>query len=221
MKLLISAVTKTILGVVLIGALLFWPAGTFNYPGAWLFIGLLFIPTLILGVVLFILAPDLLKKRIDSKEKEAKQGVLIKLMGLMFLLGFVVSALDFRYSWSSVPTWLVIVASVAFLIGYLGYAEVLRENAYLSRTVEVQDGQTVVSTGLYSIVRHPMYLATLLMFPAMPVILGSFFGLIPMVLYPVIIVVRIINEERLLTRELVGYAEYKAKVKYRLIPFVW
>ena len=221
MKLLISAVTKTILGVVLIGALLFWPAGTFNYPGAWLFIGLLFIPTLILGVVLFILAPDLLKKRIDSKEKEAKQGVLIKLMGLMFLLGFVVSALDFRFGWSSVPTWLVIVASVAFLIGYLGYAEVLRENAYLSRTVEVQDGQTVVSTGLYGIVRHPMYLATLFMFLPLPLILGSFWGLIPLACYIPLIIVRIIGEEKVLSEGLAGYSEYKQKVKYRLIPFIW
>ena len=221
MKLLISAVTKTILGVVLIGALLFWPAGTFNYPGAWLFIGLLFIPTLILGVVLFILAPDLLKKRIDSKEKEAKQGALIKLMGLMFLLGFIVSALDFRYGWSSVPTWLVIVASVAFLIGYLGYAEVLRENAYLSRTVEVQDGQTVVSTGLYGVVRHPMYLATLFMFLPLPLILGSLFGLIPMVLYVPLIIARILNEEKVLCEGLKGYPEYTQKVKYRLIPFIW
>lgn len=221
MKLLISAVTKTILGVVLIGALLFWPAGTFNYPGAWLFIALLFIPTLLLGVVLFILSPSLLKKRIDSKEKEAKQGALIKLMGLMFLLGFVVSALDFRYSWSSVPTWLVIVASVAFLIGYLGYAEVLRENAYLSRTVEVQDGQTVVSTGLYGVVRHPMYLATLFMFLPLPLILGSLFGLIPMVSYIPLIIARILNEEKVLCEGLKGYPEYTQKVKYRLIPFVW
>ena len=221
MKLLISAVTKTILGVVLIGALLFLPAGTFNYPGAWLFIALLFIPTLLLGVILFILSPSLLKKRIDSKEKEAKQGVLIKLMGLMFLLGFVVSALDFRYSWSSVPTWLVIVASVAFLIGYLGYAEVLRENAYLSRTVEVQDGQTVVSTGLYSIVRHPMYLATLFMFLPLPLILGSFWGLIPLASYIPLIIVRIIGEEKILSEGLAGYSEYKQKVKYRLIPFIW
>ena len=221
MKLLISAVTKTILGVVLIGALLFWPAGTFNYPGAWLFIGLLFIPTLILGVVLFILAPDLLKKRIDSKEKEAKQGALIKLMGLMFLLGFIISALDFRYGWSSVPAWLVIASSVAFLIGYLGYAEVLRENAYLSRTVEVQDGQTVVSTGLYGVVRHPMYLATLFMFLPLPLILDSLWGLIPMVSYIPLIIARILNEEKVLCEGLKGYPEYTQKVKYRLIPFVW
>jgi protein-S-isoprenylcysteine O-methyltransferase Ste14 len=197
------------------------PAWTFNYPGAWLFIALLFIPTLLLGVILFILSPSLLKKRIDAKEKEASQGVLIKLMGLMFVLGFLVSALDFRFGWSSVPTWLVIVASVAFLIGYLGYAEVLRENAYLSRTVEVQDGQTVISTGLYGIVRHPMYLATLFMFLPIPLILGSFWGLIPLATYIPLIIVRIIGEEKVLSEGLAGYSEYKQKVKYRLIPFIW
>ena len=221
MKLLFSGLTKIVLGLVLIGALLFLPAWTFNYPGAWLFIALLFIPTLLLGVILFILSPTLLKKRIDAKEKEASQGVLIKLMGLMFVLGFVVSALDFRFGWSSVPTWLVIVASVAFLIGYLGYAEVLRENAYLSRTVEVQDGQTVVCTGLYGIVRHPMYLATLFMFLPLPLILGSFWGLIPLASYIPLIIVRIIGEEKVLSEGLVGYSEYKQKVKYRLIPFIW
>ena len=221
MKLLFSGLTKIALGLVLIGALLFLPAWTFNYPGAWLFIALLFIPTLLLGVILFILSPSLLKKRIDAKEKEASQGVLIKLMGLMFVLGCVVSALDFRFSWSSVPTWLVIVASVAFLIGYLGYAEVLRENAYLSRTVEVQDGQTVVSTGLYGIVRHPMYLATLFMFLPLPLILGSFWGLIPLASYIPLIIVRIIGEEKVLSEGLAGYSEYKQKVKYRLIPFIW
>ena len=221
MKLLFSGLTKIALGLVLIGALLFLPAWTFNYPGAWLFIALLFIPTLLLGVILFILSPTLLKKRIDAKEKEASQGVLIKLMGLMFVLGFVVSALDFRFGWSSVPTWLVIVASVAFLIGYLGYAEVLRENAYLSRTVEVQDGQTVVSTGLYGIVRHPMYLATLFMFLPLPLILGSFWGLIPLASYIPLIIVRIIGEEKVLSEGLAGYSEYKQKVKYGLIPFIW
>ena len=221
MKLLVSGLTKIVLGLVLIGALLFLPAWTFNYPGAWLFIGLLFIPTLILGVVLFIVSPSLLKKRIDAKEKEAKQGALIKLMGLMFVLGFVVSALDFRFGWSSVPTWLVILASVLFIIGYLGYAEVLRENAYLSRTVEVQDGQTVVSTGLYGIVRHPMYLATLFMFLPLPLILGSLWGLVPMAAYLPLIIARIVNEEKILSDELMGYTEYKQKVKYRLIPFIW
>ena len=221
MKLLFDGITKIILGLVLIGALLFLPAWTFNYPGAWLFIALLFIPTVILGTVLFIASPELLKKRIDAKEKEASQGILIKLMGLMFVLGFVVSGLDFRFGWSSVPPWLVIVASAAFLIGYLGYAEVLRENAYLSRTVEVQDGQTVISSGLYGVVRHPMYLATLFMFLPMPLILGSLWGLIPLATYIPLIIARIIGEEKVLSDGLTGYSEYKQKVKYRLIPFVW
>lgn len=221
MKLLISALTKTVLGIVLIGALLFLPAWTFDYPGAWLFIALLFIPTLILGIVLLIVSPELLKKRIDAKEKELGQRSVIKLAGLMFVLGFVISALDFRFGWSSVPEWLVIVASVLFLIGYLGYAEVLRENAYLSRTIEVQEGQKVISTGLYGIVRHPMYLATLFMFLPLPLILGSFFGLIPMAFYIPLIVARIIGEERVLCEGLVGYSEYRKKVKYRLVPFIW
>ncbi len=221
MKLLFSGLTKIVLGLVLIGALLFLPAWTFNYPGAWLFIALLFIPTILLGVILFILSPSLLKKRIDAKEKETAQSTIVKLSGLMFVLGFVVSALDFRFGWSSVPAWLVIVASVAFLIGYLGYAEVLRENAYLSRTIEVQDGQTVISTGLYGIVRHPMYLATLFMFLPIPLILGSFWGLIPLAFYIPLIIARIIGEEKLLKRELSGYEDYTKKVRYRLVPFIW
>ena len=221
MKLLFSGLTKIVMGFVLIGMLLFLPAWTVNYPGAWLFIALLFIPTILLGVILFILSPSLLKKRIDAKEKETAQSTIVKLSGLMFVLGFVVSALDFRFGWSSVPAWLVIVASVAFLIGYLGYAEVLRENAYLSRTIEVQDGQTVISTGLYGIVRHPMYLATLFMFLPIPLILGSFWGLIPLAFYIPLIIARIIGEEKVLSDGLIGYSEYKQKVKYRLIPFIW
>lgn len=221
MKLFISALTKMIFGIVLIGVMLFWPAGTFAYFGAWLFIGLLFVPMLILGTVLFIKAPALLKKRLDFKEKEKTQKGVIALSGLMFPVGFVLSAFDFRFGWSSVPLPAVIVASVLFLIGYGMYGEVLRENAYLSRTVEVQQGQTVVSTGLYGIVRHPMYLATLLMFLPMPLILGSLWGVLVLLPYPAMIVVRLLNEEKLLTRELAGYAEYKKKVKYKLVPFVW
>lgn len=221
MKLLFNALTKFILGFILIGALLFLPAWTLNYPGAWLFIGLLFIPVLISGVVLFIKAPDLLERRLSPKEKEKTQRGVIALSGLMFIIGFVIPALDFRFGWSSVPVWLTAVASVLFIVGYLLFAEVMRENAYLSRTVEVREGQKVVSDGLYGIVRHPMYFATLLMFLPIPLILGSFWGLIPFALYPVIIVVRIINEEKVLTEELEGYSEYKEKVKYRLIPFVW
>ena len=221
MKLFFDALIKFTLGFVLIGAFLFLPAMTFNYPYAWLFIALLFIPVLIMGIVLFIKAPELLKKRLNNKEKEAKQRGVIRLSGLMFPLGFIISALDFRFGWSKIPLWLTVTASVLFLIGYVLFAIVTKQNAYLSRTVEVTEDQTVVTSGLYGIVRHPMYLATLFMFFPIPVILGSFYGLIPFALYPVILVIRIIDEERLLTEELKGYEEYKAKTKYRLIPFIW
>lgn len=221
MKLLFHALVKFVLGLVLIGLLLFLPAFTFDYFGAWLFLGLLFIPMLIMGTVLFIKAPALLEKRLNNREKEKAQQGVIALSGLLFPVGFVLSALDFRFGWSRVPLWLVAVASFLFLIGYAMYAEVMRENAYLSRVVEVQEGQKVISTGLYGIVRHPMYLATLLMFLPLPLILGSFWGLLPFALYPVVTVIRIINEEKVLTEGLNGYAEYKTKVKYRLIPFVW
>lgn len=221
MKLLLSAITKMIFGIALIGAMLFLPAWTFDYVGAWLFIGVLFVPMLLTGVVLFVKAPDLLKKRLDFKEKEKTQGGVIALSGLMFPIAFVLSAFDFRYGWSRVPLWLSITAAVLFLIGYALYAEVLRENAYLARTVEVQEGQKVIDTGLYGIVRHPMYFATLLMFLPLPLILQSLWGLIPMALYPVLIIIRIINEENVLTDGLCGYSEYKKKVKYRLVPFIW
>ena len=221
MKLMLNAITKFLLGFVLLGALLFLPAWMLWYPGAWLFLALLFIPMLVMGVVLFFKAPALLEKRLNGKEKEKAQKGVVALSGLMFPVGFVVSALDFRFGWSSVPLWLVIAASMLFLIGYAMYAEVMRENAYLSRTVEVQEGQQVISTGLYGVVRHPMYLATLLMFLPMPLILGSFWGLIPFALYPVGIVIRILNEEKILMEGLDGYTEYKTKVRYRLIPFVW
>ena len=221
MKLLISAITKFIFGIILVGAMLFLPAWTFDYPGAWLFLGVLFVPMLIVGAVLYVKSPALLEKRLNNKEKEQTQRGVVALSGLMFPVGFVLSALDFRFGWSGVPTWLSIAAAVLFLCGYGMYAEVMRENAYLSRTVEVQDGQTVIDTGLYGVVRHPMYLATLFMFLPIPLILGSLWGRIPFALYPVVIVIRILNEEKVLSEQLSGYAEYKLKVKYRLIPFVW
>lgn len=221
MKLLISALLKYLTGAMLVGALLFLPAWTLDYPGAWLFMGLLFLPMLVMGAVMLIKAPGLLEKRLSNKEKEGTQRGVVALSGLMFLGGFILSALDFRFGWSTVPVWLVVTASVIFLAGYAMYAEVMRENAYLSRTVEVQEGQTVISTGLYGMVRHPMYLATLLMFMPLPLILGSFWGLIPFALYPIVIAVRILNEEKVLTEQLAGYAEYKNKVRYRLIPFIW
>ena len=221
MKLLLSATTKMIFGIALIGAMLFLPAWTFNYFGAWLFIGVLFLPMLAVGLVLFIKAPDLLQKRIDYKEKEKTQKGVIALSGLMFPICFVLSALDFRFSWSRVPMWLSIAAAAIFLVGYILYAEVLRENAYLSRKIEIQDGQKVIDTGLYGIIRHPMYFATLLMFIPMPLILQSLWGLVPIALYPILIVVRIVNEEKVLTEGLDGYSEYKTKVKKRLLPFIW
>lgn len=221
MKLIISAIIKYIIGVGAVGALLFLPAWTLNYPNGWLFMGLLFIPMLIMGIVMALRAPGLLEKRLNNKEKERAQQGVVALSGLIFPAGFVLSALDFRYGWSGVPSWCVIVASVLFLIGYGLYAEVMRENAYLSRTVEVQQGQKVIDTGLYGVIRHPMYLATMLMFLPLPLILGSFWGLLPLALYPAVAIIRILNEEKVLREGLEGYIEYTEKVKYRLIPFIW
>ena len=221
MKLLCDALIKFMFGIVLLGAMLFLPAWTLNYPHAWLFLGVLFVPMLVMGIVLFFKAPELLRKRLNEKESEKTQKGVIALSGLIFPIGFVLSALDFRFGWSRVPLWLTIAAAILFLAAYALYAEVLRENAYLSRTVEVQENQTVISTGLYGVVRHPMYLATILMFVPIPLILGSLWGLIPFAIYPVLIAVRIHNEERVLTEGLDGYAAYKTKVKYRLIPFIW
>lgn len=221
MKLFISAISKFLLGVLLVGALLFLPAWTLDYPGAWLFMALLFVPMFIAGIVMLIKNPALLESRLQAKEKEAEQSLVVKLSGLMFLAGFVVAGLDHRFSWSYVPTPVVIGASVVFIAAYVLYAEVLRENTYLSRTIGVKDGQKVISTGLYGIVRHPMYFATLFLFLAMPLILGSLWSLLIFLIYPFIIVKRLLGEEKVLTRELAGYAEYKEKVKYRLIPFIW
>ena len=221
MKLILSALTKFIFGIILVAALLFLPAWTLDWSGAWLFLALLFLPMLLMGVVMLFKAPELLRKRLNGKEKQATQRGVVALSGLMFPVGFVICALDFRFGWSHVPVWCVIAAAVVFEVGYAMYAEVMRENAYLSRTVEVQEGQKVIDTGLYGLVRHPMYLATLLMFLPMPLILGSLWGLIPFALYPIIIVVRILNEEKVLCAELDGYADYKKKTKYRLIPLIW
>ena len=220
-KLFLSALTKFLCGLVLVGALLFLPAGSFAFTGGWIFIGLLFIPMLILGAVLFIKSPELLEKRLDAKEKENTQKGVVALSGLLFLAGFIIAGLDDRFGWSHVPAWLVIVASVILLASYALYAEVMRENAYLSRTIEVQEGQKVVSSGLYGIVRHPMYAVTIWLFLSIPLVLGSFFSLLCFLPYPIIMVVRILNEEKVLAEGLDGYADYKKKVKYRLIPFIW
>ena len=220
-KLLFSALTKFLCGLVLVGALLFLPAGSFAYAGGWLFIALLFIPMIILGVVLFVKAPALLEKRLGAKEKENTQKGVVALSGLLFLVGFIVAGLDHRFGWSHVPAWLVAVSSVILLASYALYGEVMRENAYLSRTIEVQEGQKVVDTGLYGIVRHPMYAVTIWLFLSIPLVLGSFWSLLCFAPYPIVIVIRILNEEKVLTEELDGYADYKKKVKYRLIPFIW
>jgi len=221
MKLFLNAIIKLCLGIALVGILIFLPAMTLNFPGGWLFMALLFLPMLIMGIVMFIKAPSLLEKRLNSKEKAGTQKGVVWVSGIVFLGGFLISSFDFRYGWSNVPVWLTILSSLLFLIGYGMYAEVMRENAYLSRTIEVSEGQRVITTGLYSVVRHPMYLATFLMFIPIPLILGSFFGIIPFTLYPFLIAVRILGEEKLLTAELTGYEEYKNKTKYRLIPFIW
>ena len=221
MKLLIEALSKFTCGLLMVALLIFWPAGTLAYPYGWLLTGLLFGPMLIAGFVMLAKSPELLKKRLDVKEKQGTQKGVVALSGLMFLVGFVVAGLDFRFGWSAMPTWVVITASVLFLMAYAMYAEVLRENTYLSRTIKVEEGQTVVDTGMYGIVRHPMYAVTILLFLMMPLVLGSWYALIPFGFYPVIIVVRLKDEEVLLTKELAGYAEYKQKVKYRIIPFIW
>ena len=221
MKLFLSALIKFLIGLLLVGLLVFLPAGTLAYPGGLLFLCLLFVPMLLMGIVMLARARDLLAKRLDAKEKQAAQKGVQSLAGLVFMAGFVLAGLDFRFGWSDVPLPAVTAASVIFLIGYGLYAEVMRENAYLSRTVKVEEGQTVVSTGLYGIVRHPMYLASVLMFLSIPLVMGSWYALIPFAFYPVLMVVRILDEEKLLTAELVGYEEYKKKVKYRMIPFIW
>lgn len=221
MKLFLSALSKYLTGVFLVAALLFLPAGSLSYRNGWLFLGLLFLPMLLLGAVLLVKSPALLQKRLDTKEKARKQRGVVASSALLFVLGFVVAGLDYRFGWSHVPVWGLSIASVVLLLSYALYAEVMRENAYLSRTVKVQEGQTVVDTGLYGIVRHPMYAATVLMFLAIPIVLGSLCSLFCFLPYVAVIAVRIKDEEVLLERELAGYAEYKTRVKCRLIPFVW
>ena len=220
-KLFISAILKFSLGVVLVGLLIFLPAGTFQYFNGWLFMGILFVPMFLAGLVMMAKNPKLLQSRLDAKEKEAEQSLVVKLSGLMFLAGFIVAGLGVRFNWYTLPKSVVIASAIVFLIAYILYAEVLRENTYLSRTIEVQEGQTVIDTGLYGIVRHPMYSVTLLLFLSMPLVLGSVYSFIIFSMYPFIIAKRIKHEEEFLEKELNGYKEYKQKVKYRLIPFIW
>lgn len=220
-KLFIQAILKFLLGIVLVGALIFLPAGSLSFYNGWILMGILFIPMFIAGIVMMIKNPALLEKRLDAKEKEKDQSLVVKLSGLMFLAGFILAGLGFRFGWYTLPRAVVIVGAVLFLIAYALYAEVLRENTYLSRTIGIQENQKVIDTGLYGIVRHPMYAVTLLLFLSMPLVLGSVYSLIVFLAYPFIIAKRIKGEEELLEKELAGYKEYKQKVKYRLIPFIW
>ena len=220
-KLFLSAIAKFAAGVILIGALLFLPAGTLHYPQGWLLMGILFIPMFLAGLVMMAKNPALLKSRLNAKEKEREQSLVVKLSGLMFLVGFILAGLSFRFGWLMLPRWVSIVGAALFLMSYALYAEVLRENTWLSRTIEVQEGQTVVSTGLYGIVRHPMYAVTLVLFLSMPLVLGSWLSLAVLLAYPFIIAARIRDEERVLMEGLPGYADYTQRVRWRLIPFIW
>jgi protein-S-isoprenylcysteine O-methyltransferase Ste14 len=220
-KLFFQALTKFFAGVVLVGLLLFLPAGTFNYWEAWLFIGILFLPMFVAGIILMFRNPELLRKRLNAKEEQNEQKAVVLISGLLFLAMFVVAGFNRRFLWYMLPDWVVFVAAAVFLIGYILYAEVLRENVWLSRTIEVQDKQQVVDTGLYGFVRHPMYFATLLLFLSMPLVLNSVWSFVIMLLYIPVIVKRIRNEEVVLKQGLAGYSEYMQRVRYRLIPFVW
>lgn len=220
-KLAVNALIKYVAGAALMGAPLFLSAGTLHYRGAWLLLGLLMIPMLILGIGLLILSPELLERRLNSKEKRKKQSGVVRLSGLSFIVGFVVAGLDHRYGWSAVPSELVIGSSALLLLSYLGYMEVMRENVWLSRTIEVAENQKVIDTGLYSVVRHPMYLFTLLLFLSMPLVLGSIWALIPFAINIPVIVIRTLDEERLLKAELEGYTDYCNRVKWRILPLIW
>ena len=220
-KLFIEAISKFLLGVILVGLLIFLPAGTISYVNGWIFMGILFVPMFFAGLVMMAKNPNLLRSRLNAKEKQKDQSLVVKLSGLMFLLGFIVAGLNYRFGWYVLSLRSSIIAAVVFLFAYILYAEVLRENAYLSRTIEVQENQKVIDTGLYGVVRHPMYSATILLFLSMPMVLGSIYSFIIFLAYPIIIAMRIKGEEEFLEKELEGYKEYKNKVKYRMIPFIW
>ena len=220
-KLFFEAIFKFLLGVLLVGLLIFIPAGTINFFNGWVFMLVLFVPMFIAGIVMMIKSPNLLKSRLNAKEKEKAQKKIVAISGLMFLIGFILAGFNYRFNWIELPNVVVIISSIVFLTSYLIYAEVLRENAFLSRTIEVSDNQKVIDTGLYGVVRHPMYLATIFLFLSMPLILGSLISFIVFLIYPFIIIRRLNNEERILEKELKGYKEYKKKVRYKLIPFIW
>jgi protein-S-isoprenylcysteine O-methyltransferase Ste14 len=220
-KLLGTALTRVFAGLVIMTLLIFVPAGSLGYWQGWLLIGILFIPMIIAGFIMFFKSPELLRKRLNMKEEQKDQKIVVLLSGLMFIVAFVVAGLNYRFSWIMMPNWVPIVFTIVFLVAYILYAEVLRENVYLSRTVEVQENQKVIDTGMYGVVRHPMYTTTLLLFLAMPLVLGSIFSFVITLLYIPIIAMRIKNEEEVLSEGLLGYKDYMTKVKYRLIPFIW
>ena len=220
-KLFFQALSKFLIGLIIICILIFIPAGTVNYPNGWLFIALLFIPMFFAGIIMLFKSPDLLRRRLNAKEEEDEQKTVILISGIIFLLAFILAGLNFRFGWFKLPTVVIIITSVIFLIAYIMYAEVLRENEYLSRTVEVSENQKVVDSGLYGLVRHPMYTSTIFLFLSMPLVLDSMLSFIVMLVYPIIIIFRIRNEEKVLENELIGYKEYKEKVKYKLIPYLW
>ncbi|AMD18118.1 isoprenylcysteine carboxyl methyltransferase [Methanobrevibacter sp. YE315] len=220
-ELFFQAISKFFLGLIIIILLLFIPAGTLNYPNGWLFIALLFIPMFIAGIIMFIKSPALLKRRLNAKEEENEQKIVILISGAIFLFAFIVAGLNFRFGWIKLPQTIIMIASIIFLLSYIMYGEVLRENMYLSRTVEVTENQKVIDSGLYGLVRHPMYTSTIFLFLSMPLVLDSLFSFIIMLTYPIIIFFRIRNEEKVLENELEGYSEYKEKVKYKIIPFIW
>ena len=220
-KLFFQALSKFLIGFIIICMLLFIPAGTLDYPNGWLFMALLLIPMFFAGIIMLFKSPDLLRRRLNAKENEDEQKTVILISGIIFLLAFILAGLNFRFGWFKLPSIVIIIASVIFLLAYIMYAEVLRENEYLSRTVEVSENQKVVNSGLYGIVRHPMYTSTIFLFLSMPLVLDSIFSFIVMLVYPIIIIFRIRNEEKVLENELIGYKEYKEKVKYKLFPYLW
>lgn len=220
-KLFFQAITKYIIGLIVVGCLIFIPANSLEYWNGWLLIGVLFIPMFIAGIILMIKNPELLQRRLNAKEKENEQKWVLLFSGLMFIAGFILAGLNYRNEWIELPNVVIIISSILFITAYILYAEVLRENTYLSRTIEVQNNQKVIDTGLYGIVRHPMYAATILLFLTMPLVLGSIISFLIFLIYPIIIAKRIKNEEAVLEKDLKGYADYKKKVRYKIIPFVW
>lgn len=220
-KMVIQAILKVISGAILTGVLLFLPAGSFSYWNGWLLMAILFVPMIVAGLIMMKKSPELLKKRLSAKEEQSEQKTVIILSGLMFLAAFIVAGLNYRFGWITLPNWIVYAATAVFLLGYMLYAEVLRENAYLSRTIEIQEDQKVIDTGLYGIVRHPMYMSTFLLFLSMPLVLGSVISFVIMLAYIPIIAKRIRNEEQVLEEGLEGYSEYRNRVKYKVIPHIW